>query len=374
MKKLLFLALVSLLYEPVIAQCVPSFSYSGSTDTISFMNSSVVSDAHYYWDFGDGSGSTVVSPLHIFPDDGEYLVTLYVLDTITGCSDYSQSRISVVKPDTSTCDLQFSYVIQSCITDSCLYMTDSSTNCGWTYRNFDGGPGLNHNNVWLGGGWVSAVFLAREQAYVIDTASNSYLLKEYYQTVPFAFSPTVNYQPCSANFEIELTYLWNGAIATFTAMNRFATSYQWEVIGFGNPIYSSTNVISQFYPYQPGEQAFPWLVVLRTNDTINDCGETFTRHVLIRDPYFNISTGIEERTSPGLNCYPNPTTDILNVSLPGSSGIKTITVIDVVGHEVHGTTTVQNEFKLDVNALAPGLYLIQVIDGDKIYHSQFIRQ
>jgi PKD repeat protein len=37
--------------------------------------------ANYFWDFGDGSTSTQVKPIHVFEDAGEYRVTLEVSDT-----------------------------------------------------------------------------------------------------------------------------------------------------------------------------------------------------------------------------------------------------------------------------------------------------
>jgi PKD repeat protein len=79
MKKLMTIVLI-LLSGIITAsgQCSCNYSYSGTTDTLSFTNLSTVSNAHYYWNFGDGSGSNDVNPIHVFPDDGKYLVYLIV--------------------------------------------------------------------------------------------------------------------------------------------------------------------------------------------------------------------------------------------------------------------------------------------------------
>jgi PKD repeat protein len=79
-----FIILIILLVRTIaaIGQCSASYSYSGNSDTLTFTNESTVSNAHFYWNFGDGSGSNEFSPTHIFPDDGKYLVTLYGADTL----------------------------------------------------------------------------------------------------------------------------------------------------------------------------------------------------------------------------------------------------------------------------------------------------
>ena len=74
-----FIAIVFSIFAPVSlsAQCTCNYSYSGSTEVISFTNLSVVSNAHFYWNFGDGSGSNDTHATHTYPDNGDYLVTLY---------------------------------------------------------------------------------------------------------------------------------------------------------------------------------------------------------------------------------------------------------------------------------------------------------
>src|ERR1035437_9053057 len=106
-------------------QCTCTYSYSGTTDTLFFTNSSVVSNAHYYWNFGDGSGSNATNPVHIFPDNGKYLVTLYGFDTVAQCSNFYQSWISVVKPSTIACNVLFS----DRIIGGTVQTTNLSTNC-----------------------------------------------------------------------------------------------------------------------------------------------------------------------------------------------------------------------------------------------------
>lgn len=60
----------------------PEASFSNTTqfcqNFIQFQNESIGA-SEYYWDFGDGASSTLVSPLHIFENTGDYEVTLYAI-------------------------------------------------------------------------------------------------------------------------------------------------------------------------------------------------------------------------------------------------------------------------------------------------------
>ncbi len=75
------------------------FSYQIYSDTVQFNNSSSQAIS-YFWDFGDGTSSTVTQPWHVFPSTGTYGVCLYITDEFN-CTDslcqvihYIQSGIS----------------------------------------------------------------------------------------------------------------------------------------------------------------------------------------------------------------------------------------------------------------------------------------
>ena len=69
------------------AQCAASFTAAAFNDSVVFTNTTNNAAARYYWNFGDGDGSYDQNPTHLFPDDGNYTVTLYLLDSINACSD-----------------------------------------------------------------------------------------------------------------------------------------------------------------------------------------------------------------------------------------------------------------------------------------------
>jgi PKD repeat protein len=98
-KIFILLTLASLLYGckkpgyPVPpASTVPLFSYTVDNDgfapaTVTFTNSSIVPEPagipSYFWNFGDGTSSTVVSPTHLFTEAGAYQVKLVITMSVS---------------------------------------------------------------------------------------------------------------------------------------------------------------------------------------------------------------------------------------------------------------------------------------------------
>lgn len=54
---------------------------------ILFLNSSSGSPLSYYWDFGDGTFSTAVTPTHVYTTTGVFTVKLVAFDAAAGCGD-----------------------------------------------------------------------------------------------------------------------------------------------------------------------------------------------------------------------------------------------------------------------------------------------
>jgi hypothetical protein len=177
-----------------------------------------------------------------------------------------------------------------------------------------------------------------------DTISYK-VFKEYFQTVKFKYSSGLNYQNCSANFEFTINYQANGALVKFAAMNKNATSYQWEIVGFGNPIYITTPTMSHLYPYpSPFEKTFPWLVVLRTNDSVNNCGDTLTQSIIIQNPNYSILAGIKENNKSNFSIFPNPVNSFVTIDMENYSYQEQIAICHnaqyVVGPHGAGLTNI----------------------------------
>ncbi|MCK9422570.1 MAG: PKD domain-containing protein [Bacteroidales bacterium] len=60
-----------------------------------FNNSSVGGNGIYLWNFGDGTFSTEMSPVHIFPSSGPYIVGLSIGDSTSFCFDFTSTLVNV---------------------------------------------------------------------------------------------------------------------------------------------------------------------------------------------------------------------------------------------------------------------------------------
>jgi gliding motility-associated-like protein len=64
---------------------------------VEFENLSIGAD-EVFWDFGDGTTSTLLNPIHDFLNLGIHTVTLYVNNYITGCSNVFSKNIELTQP------------------------------------------------------------------------------------------------------------------------------------------------------------------------------------------------------------------------------------------------------------------------------------
>lgn len=81
---------------------------------------------------------------------------------------------------------------------------------------------------------------------------------------------------------------------------------------------------------------------------------------------------LTNEVSKKLELYPNPASDVLNISLPGGAEAKTATVTDLRGAKVVGARFENGQ--LHVATLAKGIYLLTVSDGQKSFHERFVKQ
>jgi hypothetical protein len=66
-----------------------------------------------------------------------------------------------------------------------------------------------------------------------------------------------------------------------------------------------------------------------------------------------------------ITTYPNPATDILNVSLTDLTPPHQVFLLDVTGTVIGTSTEVENSFQFQMNNCRPGMYFLQVIDERK---------
>jgi hypothetical protein len=114
---------------------------------------------------------------------------------------------------------------------------------------------------------------------------------------------------------------------------------------------------------------------LRT-DSIRAFAETIPGLLSPGSPCDDLPTGIAGFSARGqkLQLYPNPATDQLMVSVPGTHPQGQVQVIDAHGALVLSRSIKDASTTLDVGMLAPGLYLVRVQDGAKYLSARFMKQ
>ncbi len=75
----------------------------------------------------------------------------------------------------------------------------------------------------------------------------------------------------------------------------------------------------------------------------------------------------------GIRLYPNPANDQLNIMLPSSAARSTISVYDSRGAMVLKQEVNSADKAIDVARLSPGLYMVRVQSGAKIYSQSFVK-
>lgn len=282
---LLIVAIVSLAQG--FSQCTASFSHVANWDTVTFTNQSSVSNAHYYWNFGDGSTSYESDPVHVFIEAGTFQVTLHALDTVDQCHSFHQEWMSLSRPLDLVCepymtDSQFTYNGSDYID-----VVDEGVGCTDMWRHIDcmGAQNWPPGNWFNLTGWERALTMARLRYTSHDSINGTVFRRAYYRTIPYEQDPVSSYDTCSADFEYVLDYQPGGAVATFRTLGPPGADTVW-VTGFGNPIPLVGPVSTFTFPYYGGP-AGKWQNVWRRNYDPNfGCQNRQAHTLIIKDPYY----------------------------------------------------------------------------------------
>jgi len=105
------------------------FNYSIDDLKVTFTDSSINADS-FWWDFGDGDTSTLINPIHIFPDTGTYTVCLIVSNY---CDKDTICKTIIILCDAPKAD--FSYIIDGLK----VFLKDSSINAELYWWDFGDG-------------------------------------------------------------------------------------------------------------------------------------------------------------------------------------------------------------------------------------------
>ncbi|RMG54993.1 MAG: PKD domain-containing protein, partial [Bacteroidetes bacterium] len=210
-----------------IGQPTASFTASNTSATcpplsVSFIDQSSPNSVSWYWDFGDGSTSTLPSPSKIYTTAGNYDVTL-VVTTAQGCSDtLTRSNFIQISGPTGS----FSATpIEGCQPLLVNFAADSP-NPSWTY-------------AWDFGDGTGASGTTAAHTYLTDTTATPLLIiEDAFGCVVYISNPdpvTVHPLPVPS-FSVNSTQICLGESVTFSntsTSGRPIVSFLWD-FGDGN--------------------------------------------------------------------------------------------------------------------------------------------
>jgi gliding motility-associated-like protein len=143
----------------------PTASFSASNvypcagDSIQFLNSSTGITASY-WNFGDGTTSTLTSPWHTYSATGTYTVTLAVTDS-HGCTDTAvfPSYILVTQP-IAAFTMSDSFAICPPLTVNFINTSTGATSYGWTLGDGSSSVLVNPSDLYIAVGTYAVTLTA----------------------------------------------------------------------------------------------------------------------------------------------------------------------------------------------------------------------
>lgn len=245
MKKLfLFLWALCAFYLPSGAQntaCNASFTYQVDGNIVRFFSAATTINhpQSHYWQFGDGSSSDGLNPVHTYSGPGTYKVRHYVKDSVEKCSDSSSATITISSP---TCSIEpkFEWRKDSANCKKVWFINQSipiSPNVRFTWKFGDGSSSndINPSHIYAQNGNYNVCL-------IIDGGNNC--IKEICKTVTIACDTI----PCALQIDFiskrdsvfpNKIYFYSQVISAVTVV----PSYKWTFGDGGfstdaNPVHS----------------------------------------------------------------------------------------------------------------------------------------
>lgn len=72
----------------------------------------------------------------------------------------------------------------------------------------------------------------------------------------------------------------------------------------------------------------------------------------------------------GIFAYPNPSNDLITIQMNSSSGNFKVEIINTLGESVFETS----DSEINISSFSPGIYFVNVLQGDNVYKTKFVKQ
>ena len=323
---------------PNIKLRVNSLNQCLNQNSFNFVDSSTVLNgtiASRLWDFGDGTTSTLKTPVKTFNKSGSYIVKLFVT-TNKLCSDTTSIIVNVYSSQKTIIKVMDSI---QCINTNIFSFYDSTQLLGGVIatRAWDFGDGTTSTST----NPIKKYNSIGNYNVKLKTFTNNGCVDSTKTQVIVIKSPqTGNIAGPNTNIQTNTQYLYN-------INQQLNHTYEWQIENGAIISGQGTNAIN-----------IQWLNngagVLRCIITsINSCTDTAKLQLNVGP------TGINDIKNSNIKIYPNPTNNIINVEGLSKNENNSIQIFDVQGKLVI-TKTITEKGTIDLSELNKGVYVIKI--------------
>jgi PKD repeat protein len=158
----------------------------------------------------------------------------------------------------------------------------------------------------------------------------------------------------------------------------FTTTQNENVVGFNN---TSQNASTYFWDFGDGTtstEVSPTHEYLENGEftvtltaTSDECGNDSYSEII-----YITGVGLPERGLQHLDIYPNPSSGLFNVALSGAVERISVKMIDIRGnvvYEMHQPgSTINGRYVIEDHNLSPGIYLVEIFNGNQYFRRKLI--
>jgi PKD repeat protein len=322
--------------------------HASHADSVHFYPQSTATYKRYHWSFGDGTGSTVKDPWHVYAATGTYYACLTVYDTTTGgtCVDTWCDSVTVAGVTPPTCVAHFAHYPASAHPDSIHFYPYS----GKVYKRYtwDFGDGQTSHERYP---WHQYAAAGTYYACltVTDTTAGGVCADTWCDSVLVAApAPPV----CDARFD-HYSVANPDSVHFYPLANAPHAHYHWS---FGDGTGSTNHDPWHLYP-----GAGTYIVCLTVTDTTS------------------AGTCIDQQCDTliipvHVTVYPNPVRDMISIAVPHGMRPAHIAISDDKGRLVYsGESSAAGALTVSTRAMSSGMYVYTVtVDGAPLSSGKFV--
>jgi PKD repeat protein len=319
---------------------IPDFGFTIDEATVTFENMTQ-NGLTYSWTFGDGGMSTDENPVHTYPSNGTYPVTLFAYNDCDTVSTFTNVTINGTLPEAS-----FTANVRRFCAPDTVRFTDNSpgnpTEWSWSFPGGTPAASTDQNPV---------VVYNTPGAYGVSlNVTNAFGSNNITQTAYIIVEeqPVADFTTAISDLTVQFTNTSTGGI-----------TFSWD-FGDGNSSFDES-------PEHTYAEAGDYTVTLTIT---NSCGTEMKTETIKVDP----SSATNWKFLNKFVVYPNPNDGNFILELAGDPADNLrIDLFNVIGQKVYGANENFRSGQLKKvfrqGNLQSGMYTLQITEGDKsVYH------